>query len=70
MTDWLPWGFIVMLGTFSTFWLIIRALEQMAHGKTPDLNLAKWVLILTLVLSFGVYVLYIIYGESWIWYLK
>jgi len=63
MTDWLPWGFALMLGNFVTLYLILKALGK----NRKSAWVAYW---LTVVISTFIYLLYIIYGESWVWYLR
>lgn len=70
MTDWLPWGFVMMVGTFSTLALQLRALAQAPVGTPPDLK-AAWIgLTLTALASTILFLLYVFSGESWIWYLR
>ncbi len=60
-----------MVGAFGTLGLVIRALEQAPAGQKPDLRLAKRVLLFTLVVSSGLYLLYVLFGESWLgWFLR
>jgi len=67
MTDWLPWGWVLMVGSFTTQALMLRALK--ASGvKASELRTVKLALALTAILSFAVYALYVFYGERWIWY--
>ena len=70
MTDWLPWGFVVMAGTFTTLALTLRAIVRAPAGSKPDLSAAWWALAASAIAAFGVYLLYILYGESWVWYLR
>lgn len=69
MTDWLPWGAVVMAGTFSTLGLVLRAVGRTPAGEKPDLRAARWALLATVVLSLGVYAMYLLTGEGWVWYL-
>jgi hypothetical protein len=70
MTDWLPWGAVVMGGTFSTLALTLRALGRRKEGEALDLRAAWWALVVTILASLGVYLLYLLYGERWVWYLQ
>jgi hypothetical protein len=70
MTDWLPWGFVFMAGTFATIGLALRSLARTPAGGSVDLRAAWWALALTVVASFGVWFLYVFWGEGWVWYLR
>ncbi len=70
MVDWLPWGFVLMIGTFWTLALVLRVLEHTAAGDKPNLRSAKWALLITIFATFVVYSMYLLYGERWIWYLR
>jgi hypothetical protein len=69
VTDWLPWGAVVMAGTFSTLGLTLRAVGRAPAGQAPDLRAARWALLATVLLSLAVYSLYLLTGEDWVWYL-
>lgn len=69
MTDWLPWGAVVMAGTFATLSLTLRAIGKAPQGQTPNLRTAWIALVVTIVLSVAVYSLYLLTGEAWVWYL-
>jgi uncharacterized PurR-regulated membrane protein YhhQ (DUF165 family) len=69
MTDWLPWGAVVMAGTFTTLALVLRALGRTPAGQVPNLRAAWIALVVTIVLSLAVYSLYLLTGEDWVWYL-
>jgi hypothetical protein len=68
MTDWLPWGAVVMAGTFTTLALVLRAIGKTPVGQVPDLRAARWALVASIVAALGVYAMYLITGEDWIWY--
>ena len=68
MTDWLPWGFVVMLGMYTTLGLVLRALEKSSVIQKKDLRLVKIFFWFSILLSLIVYSLYLITGEAWIWY--
>jgi hypothetical protein len=70
MTDWLPWGFVLMAGTFTTLALALRGIQRTAVGDHPDLRNAWWSLGATVALSLGVYALYLLFGERWVWHLQ
>jgi hypothetical protein len=67
MTDWLPWGGALMVGTLATLHFALRALE----AKMPDddnvrkARIAYWV---TAVLSLFTYALYLVFQENWLPY--
>lgn len=68
MTDWMPWGFVVMTGTFVTLWLALKAVGETPTGRVPDLGRARLSLLVTIASSFLVYLLYIVLGEAWLPY--
>ncbi|MHB8604572.1 MAG: hypothetical protein ACYDCK_04890 [Thermoplasmatota archaeon] len=70
MTDWLPWGFTLMVGTFTTLALALAAVGRAPVGERPRLGPAWIALGATVVASFAIYSLYLLYGESWVWYLR
>jgi hypothetical protein len=70
MTDWLPWGFVFMVGSFATLYFSLQAIEKTPVGQTPNLRKAKLAFNITIALSLLVYSMYLAYGEAWIWYLR
>lgn len=68
MTDWLPWGAVVMAGTFATLALVLQGLGRTPAGQVPDLRNARRALWATVVASAVVFGLYLAFGERWIWY--
>lgn len=68
MTDWTPWAFVMMVGTFVTFWSLLRDVSQTPAGDTLDLRVTKLFFWATVVLSVGVFSLYLLFGEGWLWY--
>lgn len=70
MTDWLPWGFVLMTGTFTTLALTLRSIQATPVDQKPNLKWAWIALAATVVGSFAVYMMYIVYGETWIWYFQ
>lgn len=70
MTDWLPWGAVLMAGTFATLALLLRAVGRAAPGRPPDLRAAWAAFALTVVAALAVYALYLLFGEGWVWYLR
>lgn len=70
MTDWLPWGLVVMVGLVGTSALTLRALARTPLGERPDVRPAAWALGATAVLAAGVYLLYILFGECWLPYVR
>lgn len=69
MTDWLPWGAVLMAGMFTTLALLLRAVGRAPAGQVPDLRAARWALAITALASAVVYALYLLTGEGWVWYL-
>lgn len=69
MTDWLPWGAVMMAGTMATLALTLRALGRTPVGERPDLRQARMALWLFLAVAAVVYSLYLVTGEGWVWYL-
>ena len=70
MTDWLPWGAIVMAGAIATAAVTLRQIGRTPVGTKPDLRPAWWTLAASSVAALAVYALYLVYGESWVWYLR
>ncbi|MCA1811660.1 MAG: hypothetical protein LC623_06575 [Halobacteriales archaeon] len=68
MTDWLPWGASLMAGFFVTQGLTLWTLGKTPVGTKPDLRWAWWSLIVFAILALGIYAMYLLYGERWIWY--
>lgn len=68
MTDWMPWGLVLMTGTFVTLWLALRAVGETPAGRAPDLRRARLALIVTVASSFFVYALYLVFQEGWLPY--
>ena len=68
MTDWLPWGSVLMAGTFATLWLTLQAVGRTPAGQVPDLRSAKRALLATIFASVAVFALYLVFAERWIWY--
>jgi hypothetical protein len=69
MTDWLPWGASVMAGVFVTQVLLLRSIGRTPVGERPNLRFAWWSLTLFAILALGLYTMYLLFGERWIWYL-
>lgn len=70
MTDWLPWGLAMMIGMFTTLALQLRALALTPVGQRPDLRLARRSFRITVLVTVVVYLLYVVLGEGWLWYLR
>ncbi|MCS4539040.1 MAG: hypothetical protein HYY67_09305 [Thaumarchaeota archaeon] len=68
MTDWLPWGFVLMVGLFATTHFALESLGKTPVGQTPNLSKAGLALKITILVSAIVYAMYIAYGERWLWY--
>lgn len=70
MTDWLPWGAVVMAGTFGTIAALVWRLQKTPAGQRPDLRAVWWVLCVSAAAAMGVYCMYLAMGENWVWYLR
>ncbi|MES2155618.1 MAG: hypothetical protein V4510_10825 [bacterium] len=70
MTDWLPWGAVVMAGVFGTLATLLRRLGRTPIGAKPDLRAVWWALAISAAAGVGVYALYVAMGEDWVWYLR
>lgn len=68
MTDWLPWGFVLMVGFFATSYFALNSLSNTPVGQKPNLSRASLTLKITIIISTILYAMYIAYGQSWIWY--
>jgi hypothetical protein len=68
MTDWLPWGAVVMVGTFVTLGLLVRAVGRTPVGERPQLRAVWWALWVSVVLGLATFSMYLLTGERWIWY--
>ena len=68
MTDWLPWGFTFALGTFTTLGFTLRALAAAPAGEKADLRPAWRTLVVSSIATLAVFLLYVLFGERWIWY--
>lgn len=66
MTDWLPIVGVALAGVFTTMALAGRALQ--AAAPDVDLGTARRAFWITVVLTAGIYGLYLAFGESWLWY--
>lgn len=67
MTDWMAWALVLMVGTFGTIW---TTLAELSDGGPHDFDVTtprRW-LIGTIVAGFGVYALYLVFGEAWLPY--
>lgn len=63
MTDWLPWGALLMATTLGTLWALVRDGDAAANRAW-----ARRVLVIGGGLTLIVYLLYIVVGERWIPY--
>jgi len=70
VTDWLPWGFALMVGIVATQALTLRALAKAPLGQRPDLRPAGWALAATALVSGALYLLYVLFGECWLPYVR
>lgn len=68
VTDWLPIVGVALAGLFTTLALAGRALQAMASGAPLDLRSARGAFWITVALSVGIYALYLILDETWLWY--
>lgn len=68
MTDWLPWGGALMVGTLATLGLTLRSLQRTPVGQAPDLGAARKALVATAVVTAVLYALYLALDEDWLWY--
>jgi hypothetical protein len=59
-----------MAGTFTTLGLTLRALARLGAGGPLRLRAAWIALGVTITATLAVYVLSLLYGESWVWYLR
>lgn len=64
MTDWMPFALVLSASVFTLLWLLIDALER----QGADVGSARGAYWVSLVLTATVYVVYLVAGESWIWY--
>lgn len=65
MTDWLPVVGIGLAGTLTTLGLLLSGLQSGAASRLVAARRAFWV---TVVATALVYALYLVFGESWLWY--
>lgn len=63
MTDWLPWGALLMATTLGTLWALIRD-GDLATNRA----LARRILLFGGLATTLVYLLYIVIGETWLPY--
>jgi hypothetical protein len=68
MTDWLPWGLLLMGWVASTLGFAIQALGQAPVGTRPDLRRARLAFRIGGAATVLVYLLYLVFQERWIWY--
>lgn len=66
MTDWLPWGGVLMVGTFMTLHFALKSLE--AKGIDGNLRNARRAFWATVVLSLLTYAMYLVFDEDWLPY--
>jgi hypothetical protein len=63
MTDWLPWGGLLTSTTLATLWALTRDGDP-ADGR----RLARRILLIGGALTVLCYLLYVLFGESWLPY--
>lgn len=68
MTDWLPWGLVLMVAVFWTLASLLRVLGRTTIGATPDLRPVWRVLGIGAGATLAVYLVYIVFQERWLWY--
>jgi hypothetical protein len=68
MTDWLPWGLVLMVWVFSTLGLAMRQIGRTPVGTVPDLRMPRRALFIGAAATFLVNLVYIVFEERWIWY--
>lgn len=67
MTDWLPWGGVLMAGTFATLHFVLKSLES-RHTGDAALRQARRAFWVTVVTSLLVYAMYLVFDEDWLPY--
>lgn len=67
MVDWMVWALVFMTGTVGTLWTTLQALSEHEDGGV-DLSTPRRWLIGTIVAGFGVFALYVVFGEAWLPY--
>lgn len=60
----MPSALVLSGGVFAVLWLLLKAVQD-AGGSTTRARKAFWA---TVVVTSLVYLLYLVAGESWIWY--
>ncbi|MBW3582045.1 MAG: hypothetical protein KY455_03005 [Euryarchaeota archaeon] len=68
VTDWLPIVGVAMAGVFTTMALAGRALQATTTGASLDLRTTRLAFWITVALTAGLYGLYLVFDESWLWY--
>lgn len=68
VTDWLPIVGVALAGVFTTMALAGRALQATTSGAPLDLSSARRAFWITVALTSGLYALYLIFSEAWLWY--
>lgn len=63
MVDWMPFAFVLSMGVFSLLWLLLEA-DDGAGRSTGDARKAYWG---TVALTAALYVVYLAFGEAWLW---
>lgn len=61
----MPWGFVVMVAVFGTLELLLRGLNELHPGRFVTVRRFLWA---GAVLALGVFLIYLVFQERWLWY--
>lgn len=67
MTDWMPMVLVLAVGTLGTLWSLIRVVER-AGNERPDVGPSRRWFLGTALVTGGLYLVYVLFGERWLWY--